>query len=205
MRALKISVAEKFCETFDLTWWKFSPVVTSTPIKLNLWSSVNSMEMDFECDITMIGAGEPMSVDSIQSNWKFNPNTSWYQLESILRMINSIIKQYQVTVYRCQSVLWQSNWNVNKNNNENLLTLINLMSMSISLFPKPLWLLVCKIFWIIIYRDTQVQGMIIDEVLVVNTWISGSNQNYRCPMKNEKKCVKVWIIYYWLLLSDCSE
>lgn len=62
MRALQISVAEKFGETFDLTWWKFSPVVTSTPIKLNLWSSVSSMKMDFECDITMIGAGEPMEV-----------------------------------------------------------------------------------------------------------------------------------------------
>lgn len=68
MRALKISFAEKFCGTFDLTWWKFSPVVTSTPIKRNLWSSVNSIEMDFECDTSMIDAGEPMSVDLIQSN-----------------------------------------------------------------------------------------------------------------------------------------
>lgn len=70
MRALKITVAQKFWDTFNLSWWKFSPGFASTPIKKKSWSSVamNSIEMDFECDISGIDADEPMSFESIQSN-----------------------------------------------------------------------------------------------------------------------------------------
>lgn len=67
MRALKISVEEMFWDTLNLTWWKFNPRFTSTPIKRNspFTVTINNTGID---DITMIDAAEPISIDSFQSN-----------------------------------------------------------------------------------------------------------------------------------------